>query len=292
MRAPDGRPAPVADLLGEALRGLGETGALPADQRARAALLRACVAGRRTLLVLDNATAEAQVRSVLLAAGDAAAVVTSRRHLGGLESATHLALEPMPTNEAVDLLGRLIGPERVASDPAAVRRLLAICGGLPLVIRIVGAKLAGLRHLTLRRYAERLADERRLLDELVAGDLQVRVRLAAWYRDLEPAGRTTLRQLAWRADPTFTVADLAATLGTDTTGAETALERLVEERLVDARDGDVQAHAGHFAPRYALPLPLRAFLRGLDPTRDTSASAAPVYRPVASTSWVALTADA
>ncbi|WP_432838233.1 BTAD domain-containing putative transcriptional regulator [Dactylosporangium sp. CA-092794] len=260
LRASDGRARAAADVLGDLLRGIGLTGALPDTEEERAALLRESTAGRVMLLVLDDAVSETQVRSVLAAAGDSVVLVTSRRHLGGLESATHLVLEPLPEAEAVRLLGLLIGPERVAAEPEAARRLAEVCCGLPLAIRIVGAKLAGLRHLTLARYAERLTDERRLLDELVAGDLQLRPRLAVSYQDLTPDDRAALDLLAALTAPTFAVPEIAGSLGTDVSRAEVTIERLIEAHLVEAVEADdVEAHSG--GTRYSLSPLIRVFLR-------------------------------
>jgi DNA-binding SARP family transcriptional activator len=261
LRAADGRPRPIPDLLDDLLRGMGRTGPLPDEHEARAALVRESVAGRRTMFILDDAATEAQVRSVLEVTGDTAVLVTSRRHLAGLESAVHIVLDPMPETEAVELLGRLVGPERVAAEPSAALRLVGTCSGLPLAIRIVGAKLVGLRHLTLARYAERLADEHRILDELAAGDLKLRPRIAVSYRDLEAADQATLRRLASRPDPVFTAAEAADLLGTDTATAETAIERLIEAHLVRAHAGEVQAHAGDRGVSYSVPLLIRLFAR-------------------------------
>jgi hypothetical protein len=208
---------------------------------------------------------EDQVRSILSAVGDGVVVVvTSRHHLPGLESAVHLALEPMPEAAALALLSRLVGPDRVAAEPETARRIAAVCCGLPLAIRIVGAKLAGLRHLTLARYAERLDDEGRLLDELVAGDLEMRSRLATWYQSLGPGDRATLHCLASLADTTFGAPEVASSLGTDVPRAEAAIERLIEAHLVQARaDDEVLAHVGGSAECYSLPSLIRVFVRQL-----------------------------
>jgi DNA-binding SARP family transcriptional activator len=260
LRAPGGGPRPAAEVFDELLRGVGLTGALPDEPQGKATLLWESTAGNRALFVLDDAVTEPQVRSVLSMTGDSGVVITSRRHLGGLESAAHLALEPLGEAETVALLGRLIGAERVAAEPESARRLAAICCGLPLAVRIVGAKLAGLRHLTLAHYAERLADERRLLDELAVGGLQVRPRLAASYRDLEPQDRATLRCLA-ALDPTaFTAAETAQALGAGVAQAESAIERLIEAHLVEAQAEEVPAHSEPHEAHYALPSLFRAFV--------------------------------
>lgn len=262
MRAGDGSPRTTSEVVDDLLRASNPGGTPSGGPQERAALLRELTAERQILLVLDDAVTEAQVRAVLEVADDSVVVVvTSRHRLGGLESAVHIPLEPMPDDEAAALLGRLVGPQRIAADRAAARRLTEICGGLPLVIRIVGAKLGGLRHLPLARYAERLSDERRLLDELIAGDLEVRSRLASSFRDLSRADQETLRCLASLPGPTFAASDVADALGIDAVRAEDAIERLIEAHLVNAEAGDVVAHISGFGPFYALPSLIRLFVR-------------------------------
>jgi DNA-binding SARP family transcriptional activator len=245
LRAPDGTPRCATDVVDE---------------------LRGWTTGPATLLILDDALTEEQVRPVLTASGDCAVVVTGRRHLAGLESVAHRALEPMPAAEALELLGRLAGGDRIAAEPRAAERLVAICGGLPLAVRIVGARLAGLRHLTLGRFADRLADDRRLLDELVAGDMRLRARLAAWYRDLGADDRRWAHTLAALPGPTFAAATAAAGLDSDVTHVEAAIERLIEAGLVEVPVADVRAHSEQGGACYAMAPPIRAFLREHGPT--------------------------
>lgn len=261
LRDPDGQPRTVGDTLGDLLRATGWTAELPDGDDVRAALLRGSVAGRRMLFILDDAVSEEHIRAVLAAAGDVVVLVTSRRHLAGLDTAVYITLGPMTEAEAMDLLGRLVGRDRLAVEPEAARRLVAICGGLPLALRIVGAKLAGLGHLTLARYAERLEDERRMLDELTAGDVQIRSRLAVAYRDLEPDERATLHCLAALPADRLTASEVAGALGTDPAGAEAAVERLMGAHLVQAHNMEVQAHAGRGEARYRLSTLVGTYVR-------------------------------
>jgi hypothetical protein len=85
---------------------------------------------------------------------------------------------------AVELLARVAGPVRVAAEPDAAAAIVGYCGRLPLAIRIAGARLAARPAWSLARQAERLADERRRLDELAAGDLEVRASIALSHRAL------------------------------------------------------------------------------------------------------------
>ena len=263
-RFPDGRV-----LAG--LRGAGGTARDPAEVVAalvrelgtRPGRLRDLVSGRSVLIVLDDAADEAQVRAVLAATGDAVVLVTSRRHLAGLESVRHRVLELMPDDEAVRLLAAILGPDRVTDEPAGALALAAACGGLPLAVRIAGARLAVLRHLTLTRYAARLADDDRLLDELVAGDLELRSRLTTWYGELAPEDREWVTRLAALPGATFSAAQAAGRFGGDVVRAEHAIERLLEAHLVQV-DRDVEAHTTTGCASYAVPAVLRVFLRGQD----------------------------
>jgi DNA-binding SARP family transcriptional activator len=218
---------------------------------------RAAHAPRRTLVVLDDAASEAQVRAVLAGTGGAVALVTSRRWLGGLESAVHVRVGPMPDADALRLLARQAGAARVAAEPDAARRLVETCRGLPLLVRIVGAKLDELRHLSLDRYARRLADGGRLLDELAAGDLRLRPRLATAVGDLVPDERSALRVLAGIGGAVFSAAQAAGRLGTSVAAAELMIERLIEAHLVEVRLDEVVAHAD--AVRYELPSAVALF---------------------------------
>jgi DNA-binding SARP family transcriptional activator len=244
MRAADGTARDPADVVASLARELGPR-----------------PAGRSVLIVLDDAAGEAQVRAVLAATGDAVVLVTSRRHLAGLESVRHRVLDLMPDDEAVRLLATILGAQRVADEPAGASALVAACGGLPLAVRIAGARLAVLRHLTLARYAERLADDDRLLDELVAGDLEIRSRLEAWYRDLAPEDRRWVLRLAALPGATFSASRAAGRLGGDVVRAEHAIERLLEAHLVRVARNDVEAHTGNGGASYAVPPVLRVFLR-------------------------------
>jgi DNA-binding SARP family transcriptional activator len=262
LRTGEGDRRADRDVLGELSRGLGR---------------------KRVLVVLDDAASEEQVRRLLAAigdagaddagaddagaddagagdgwTGDAAVLITSRRPLTGLEVATHLRLDPMPADDGVRLLGRLAGERRVAAEPAAAYRVVAACGGLPLAIRAAAAKLCAVPHLPLTRYAERLADESRVVDRLCAGGLRVRPHLQRWLSEVVPDDREALRRLAVGAGPQFSAVEAADALGCDAGDAEDTVERLFEEHLHETCHSEVEAHA---AVALALPPLLRAILR-------------------------------
>jgi transcriptional regulator with XRE-family HTH domain/tetratricopeptide (TPR) repeat protein len=233
LRGASEEPADPADVLAQLLRGLGVDGsALPAGTDARAALFRARLAGRRVLLVLDDAGGHRQVEP-LLPAGDAAVVVTSRSPLTGLPGVTAIDLRPLSSPAAIELLCRVAGEERVLAEPAAAADLVATCGGLPLAVRIAAARLAARPLWTVGSLARRLSDVRRRLDELRHGDLAVRPGLQVAYRGLTPAAARAFALLGTLDVPSFPDWPVAALLGVAPADGTAALEELLGARLVD-----------------------------------------------------------
>lgn len=231
--APD--PRDPADVLADWLLGLGE----PAERiapsvDARSARLRSLLHDRRILLLLDDARDAAQVRPLLPAAESCAVLITGRRRMADLVPGQHLELGPMPDPEARALLESIAGLARLAAEPAAAEVILAACAGLPLALRIAGSRLATRPAWGVGWLASRLADPRRLLDELTLGDLSVRAGLEASYAQLPEAGsRHALRLLASVASPDFSLADAAALLGIGESAAERLLDSVVDAHLAD-----------------------------------------------------------
>jgi DNA-binding SARP family transcriptional activator len=182
LRGAEAQALDPAEVLAGFLRALGvEGGAIAEGLEERVRQYRSGLADRQLLVVLDNAASEAQVRPLLPASRGCAALITSRAHLGGLEAAHLLTLEVLEAEQAVALLAKLAGPERVAAEPEAAQAIVQLCGRLPLAVRIAGARLAARPQWRLALLAERLADERRRLDELATGDLEVRASVALSY---------------------------------------------------------------------------------------------------------------
>ncbi|MEU6797591.1 BTAD domain-containing putative transcriptional regulator, partial [Nonomuraea wenchangensis] len=188
-------PAAPADLLAEALRALGVAeGALPASAHERATLYRSLLAGRPVLVLLDDAADAAQVRPLLPGSG-CAVLVTSRRRITELPGAVLVELDALTPAEGGELLARIAGPGRVAAEPEAARTIVAACAGLPLALRVAGARLAARPGWSLQELRRRLDDESTRLDELRAGDLEVRASVELSYRRLPGEAALTLRAL-------------------------------------------------------------------------------------------------
>ena len=149
------------EAIGWFLPALGVPAAqIPADAQARCGLYRSVLAGRRVLIVLDNARDAAQVRPLLPGGGGCLVVVTSRSALAGLaaaEAARPLRLGPLDDEEAALLLAARLGPERVAAEPGAVTELAGRCGHLPLALAVMAARAAADPDLTLGALAAQLA---------------------------------------------------------------------------------------------------------------------------------------
>jgi DNA-binding SARP family transcriptional activator/Tfp pilus assembly protein PilF len=175
LRGGSEQPVPPDEVLARFLRDLGVDGArIPVDAEERAALYRTRLAERQMLVVLDDARNAAQVRPLLPGTGSCAVIVTSRHRLSDLAGSRLIDLDVLDDAEATELFIRIIGAERADAEPDAVRDVVAICAGLPLAIRIAGARLAARRGWEIRSLANRLADQRRRIDEFTAGDLGVR----------------------------------------------------------------------------------------------------------------------
>src|SRR5262249_24655994 len=183
LRGAEAQALAPAEVLGRFLRALGVEGqCLPRDVDSRAGLYRSLLADRRMLVVLDNAAGEAQVRPLLPAGASNAVLVTSRARLAGLALSGVIDLGGLQPGQAVGLAGQIVGACRVAAEPEAAAQIAALCGYLPLALRIVGARLAAKPHWRVQRLADRLAAHHRRLDELAVGDLEVRASFALSYQ--------------------------------------------------------------------------------------------------------------
>jgi tetratricopeptide (TPR) repeat protein/transcriptional regulator with XRE-family HTH domain len=227
--------AAVAALAGF-LRSLGVAGAdIPPEEAERAARYRSLVAGKKILVVLDNARDEAQVRPLLPGASSCMTLVTSRDSLSGLavrDGAVRLDLDMLPWGDAIALLERLIG-DRARADSASTRALAQACGRLPLALRIA-AELAVVRRAEpLAALAAELAGQQRL-DMLAAGrDSSTAVRTVfSWsYRHLDPATARAFRLIGMHPGPAFDRYAVAALTGTTVPQAAYALDSLANKHL-------------------------------------------------------------
>ncbi|MEU9637419.1 BTAD domain-containing putative transcriptional regulator [Streptomyces tendae] len=229
------RPAEPETVLGSFLRALGTAdSAIPDSLEERAALYRSVLDGRRVLVLLDNARDAAQVRPLLPGTDGCAALVTARVRMVDLAGAHLVDLDVMSPEEALALFTKIVGEERVASEREAALDVVGACGFLPLAIRIAASRLAARRTWTVSVLAAKLADERRRLDELQAGDQAVEATFELGYGQLEPAQARAFRLLGLADGPDISLAAAAAVLDLPAHDTEDVLESLVDTSLLES----------------------------------------------------------
>lgn len=265
-------PASPADVVARFLRALGvDRQSLPVSLEERVDLYRSVTAGRSLLVLLDDAASEQQVRPLLPGAGGSAVVITSRRRLSGLAGANVTDLGVLGTDDAIGLLARVAGRDRVAAEPDQADRIVALCGCLPLAVRTAGARLASRRQWSLARFAARLADERQRLDELSAGDVEVRASLALGYQGLDEPARLAFRRLGLLSLLDFAPWIAGPLLDLPTDEAEDVVEQLVDAQLLELATVDPLGQV-----RYRMHELLQVFARERaeleDPVADREAA--------------------
>ncbi|MFD9960249.1 BTAD domain-containing putative transcriptional regulator [Amycolatopsis sp. NPDC058986] len=237
------RPRDPAAVLAGFLRALGVAdSAVPEEASERAALFRSCLAGRRVLLVLDNARDAEQVGPLLPGAGGSAVLITSRTTMAGLP-AVFVPLEALERAEAAALFGAIVGQRRAGEEPDAVLDVLTACGFLPLAVRIAASRLACRPDWTIASFARRLRDEYRRLDQLRVGDLAVEATFELSYRQLGAEHAEAFRLLSVPDTAFLPLATAAAALDLAEQRAEDILESLVDTGLLDSpRPGQYHYH--------------------------------------------------
>ncbi|GAA3885669.1 SAV_2336 N-terminal domain-related protein [Streptomyces lannensis] len=230
-------PAEPETVLGSFLRSLGVSdSSIPDSLEERAALYRATLAGRRVLVLLDNARDAAQVRPLLPDTEGCAVLITSRSHmvgLGGLEGRHRVNLDVMPPEEGLLLFTKIAGKERVAEERQAALDVIAACGFLPLAIRIAASLLTA-RKLTISTLAIWLAEQRRRVGGLRASDLALRAAFEFSYGQLVPAQARAFRLLSLTDSPDISLAAAAAVLNLAVEDTEDLLESLVDMSLLES----------------------------------------------------------
>ncbi|PIM69694.1 hypothetical protein CTU88_27430 [Streptomyces sp. JV178] len=237
---PGRTPLAPADALAALLHGLGvDARRVPGDVAAGSALLRSALAPTRTLLVLDDAASVSQVRPLLPAGAGCAVLVTSRQPLATLGASAQVPLDPLSPREGALLLERASGRSWGAADAEPVARLAALCGHLPLALRICAARLRSRRALPVARLTERLARQEDRLDHLELEDLSVRRSLLAAHEALLGSGdprdtdaATALVLIGALDLPEYGVPLMAVATDRTERSAERALDRLTEVALL------------------------------------------------------------
>ncbi|MFG2623043.1 BTAD domain-containing putative transcriptional regulator [Streptomyces sp. NPDC048507] len=276
---PDGRlfvdlcgysSAPARDttsVLREFLLALGvPADGIPETPDAMAAHYRALTAGRRLLVVLDNARGSGQVRPLLPGGEHCVTLVTSRDRLDGLvvsDAARPLPLAALSADESLALLAAVLGEEPVGAEAASAARLVRLCEGLPLALRVAAARIATRPHSGLGRLADELADEQRRLELLDLEDTGVAAALGLTVQHLPEPARRMFGSLGLHTGATLDTGVAAALAGCSPRQAAAALDRLAAAHLL-APTGP-QSYAVHDL--------VRLFARTDAPVRDPRAPA-------------------
>lgn len=230
------RPTRPVAALGQLLRGLGaDPAAIPAGLDAAAGLYRTMLAGRRMVVLLDNAASAEQVRPLIPGDPGCLVVVTSRDRLCGLvagEGAEHLTLDVLSAREAYDLLAGRAG--RMTAEPQAAAELVTLCGRLPLALNVAAARLATHPGLPVSAVVSQLSDARHRLDALATEDAATSVRgVFSWsYQRLTGAAARMFRLLGVHAGPDISAAAAASLAGLPPPQARATLDELTRLHLI------------------------------------------------------------
>ncbi|MET0236895.1 MAG: tetratricopeptide repeat protein [Kibdelosporangium sp.] len=268
LSRPTGEPVAPDEILGQFLRALGVSPErVPVSLAERTALFRSVTADRRLAVLLDDAVSAAQVKVLVPASATSLVVVTSRRPLIGLlaAGATTIKVGPLDHAGALELLERLVGAERVATERGPAEQLVRLCGGLPLALCVAAALTVSRPTRSLAWMAGELTDEERRLEVLsVEEDLSVRSTFDLSYRDLPPQAAAAYQALGLHRGAVFRLELVAAATNTPVREASRAIDHLLDASLIDELDDGyfrlhdlVQAHANALAETEGrLPLPV------------------------------------
>lgn len=235
LRGTSAGPVEPDAALEYLLRSLGIAPAdLPKSLAERAALFRTWLAGRRMLVLLDDAASAEQVRPLLPAGPGPAALITSRHPLADLDGIRQVHLDSFDRGDGLRMLRAVVGEHRVDTEPAAARDIITACAGLPLAIRIVAGKLATSPQWPLQHVAAVLSEEGRRLDALSSTDRAVRTSIAQTADTLAPSQRHAFMLLSLVDITELDIASVAALLDTDERTATDIIDGLVASQLVDA----------------------------------------------------------
>src|SRR6266516_1472265 len=270
----------VADLdPGQALHGFLEAfgvppARIPEDLAAQRGLFRSLLAGKRILVLLDNARSAEQVRPLLPGSPGCLAIVTSRDQLAGLiatDGARLLALDLLTVTDARELLARRLGADRVAAEPEAVNDIIAACARLPLALAIAAARAAASPSFPLAAISAELREATSALDPFGGGDRATDVRAVfSWsYRALSAAAARMFRLLGLHPGPDIAVGAAASLAAVPPGQARALLAELSRAHLL----------AEHMPGRYALHDLLRVYASELAHGHDDQdARATAVHR--------------
>ena len=252
--SPTQAPRDPADALASLLVATGmDPRALPQDVDDRARLWRDRIAGKKVLLVLDDAASHDQLRPLLPGTSDCFVVITSRHRLPGLDGVRALTLDVLPPDQAAHLLLTLAHRDRTAIAttatpatapvPDAVARVVGLCGSLPLAIALAAGRLRSHPSWSLTYLADLLALDPDRLEHLAAGDRSVRAAFTVSYHHLTPQRQWIFTLLGVHPGPSIDAYALAALADCSLTEARQHVEALHADHLIqETAPGRYQLH--------------------------------------------------
>jgi tetratricopeptide (TPR) repeat protein/transcriptional regulator with XRE-family HTH domain len=227
------RPVGPADALASLLMTAGVTAAhIPPGLEARAARWRDVLAGKKILLLLDDAAGHEQVRPLLPGTAGSLVLVTSRRRLTALEDATVITLNPLPPEDAAALLARLAARPGIRAGDAAVGEITRLCGYLPLAIGMLASQLSHHPARSPGHLAAELATTKDRLALMRAENLTVAATFSLSFADLTPGQQRLFRHLGLVPGPSIDAHAAAALDGTSLEEARRQLDELYDQHLI------------------------------------------------------------
>lgn len=256
-------PMQPAEALGQLLRALGVPGPkIPAVLDEQASLYRTLLATRRVLIILDNAHSSEQVRPLVPGSTPSTVLITSRDDLSGLMVTGPLyriSIDVFSTSDSIALLSNIAGATRVDAERQDAERLSALCGGLPLALRIAAERLLARPMLSITTaVAELAAEQLNTLSRNADRTANVRAVFSWSYKSLTPAAQRAFRLLGLHPGPTFGYLAGSTLLKKTITTTDQILEELTRAHLLE------EIEAGRFRFHDLL----RLYARELVETRD------------------------
>ncbi|MEV3932950.1 MULTISPECIES: BTAD domain-containing putative transcriptional regulator [unclassified Streptomyces] len=274
-------PVTPEEALGTLLQADGiAADALPVGLAPRSALWRSRLAGRRSLLILDDALDTGQIRPLLPGTGGVTVLVTSRRRLTALDGSVPLSLDVMPQEDAVTLFGRITGEERAAREPDQVARAVELCGHLPLAVRMAATRLRDRPAMRAGDLVTRLTGTTSRMRCLRTAERDLMPLLRVSYLRLSPAERRYSRLLSLHPAASFDLDRAAAVTGLGPDDAEQLVDVLLDNNLI--RQDAAARFSFHALVRDCTrELPVEEEARGQRPVTDNASGASAGTRPSA-----------
>jgi transcriptional regulator with XRE-family HTH domain len=286
--ARDAHPVEPAEALDRVLWSLGvPDDQIPPDLDDRAALYRSRLAGRRLMVLLDNAPSEAHVAPLVPGTPGCLLLVTSRRRLSGLDHTHAVSLDVLSLRTSVEVLAIAARDERLGREQREhLAEVAELCARLPLALRIAAARLRSRPTWTVAHLVERLRDHDNRLAELEAGQRSVTASLDLSYAQLTPDQQQAYARLGLHPGSDFDLETAAALAGASLMTTQQLLDDLLDAHLLQEpvpgryRFHDlVRSHARGLGRRDACGTDLRTALTRLHAYDNRKAAVGSARRP-------------